>query len=63
MDIPIYQRVVGIDTSFFLNIKRRIGIACRRQKAKAIHAVLKGKLITDLFTDELTVLQIISFYG
>lgn len=62
MDIPINQRVVGIDTSFFLNIERRIGIACGRQKAKAIHAALRGKLITDLFTDELTALQIISFY-
>ncbi|MDR1506889.1 MAG: sugar-binding transcriptional regulator [Treponema sp.] len=63
MDIPINKRVVGIDTAAFLNIKRRIGIACGRQKAKAIHAALKGKLITDLFTDELTALQIISFYG
>jgi DNA-binding transcriptional regulator LsrR (DeoR family) len=63
MDIPINQRVVGISTSDFINIERRIGIACGRQKAKAIHAALKGKLITDLFTDELTALQIISFYG
>jgi DNA-binding transcriptional regulator LsrR (DeoR family) len=63
MDIPINRRVVGIDTASFLNIKRRIGIACGRQKANAIHAALKGKLITDLFTDELTALQIISFYG
>jgi DNA-binding transcriptional regulator LsrR (DeoR family) len=63
MDIPINRRVVGIDTSFFMNIKRRVGIACGRQKATAIHAALKGKLVTDLFTDELTALQIISFYG
>jgi DNA-binding transcriptional regulator LsrR (DeoR family) len=63
MDIPINKRVVGIDTSFFLNIKRRIGVACGKQKVKAIHAALKGNLITDLITDELTALQIISFYG
>jgi DNA-binding transcriptional regulator LsrR (DeoR family) len=62
MDIPINRRVMGIDTAYFMKIKRRIGIACGRQKAKAIHAALKGKLITDLFTDELTALQIISFY-
>jgi DNA-binding transcriptional regulator LsrR (DeoR family) len=63
IDSPINRRVVGIDPAFFIQIKRRIGIACGRQKAKAIHAALKGKLVTDLFTDELTALQIISFYG
>jgi DNA-binding transcriptional regulator LsrR (DeoR family) len=61
MDIPINDRVVGIGTSGFLNIKRRIGIACGKQKARAIYAALKGGLITDLFTDEFTALQIISF--
>jgi lsr operon transcriptional repressor len=63
MDIPINKRVVGIDIDSFLNIKRRIGIACGRQKSRAIYAALKGNLITDLFTDELTALQIISFSG
>jgi DNA-binding transcriptional regulator LsrR (DeoR family) len=63
MDIPINKRVVGIDIDSFLNTKRRIGIACGRQKSRAIYAALKGNLITDLFTDELTALQIISFYG
>jgi DNA-binding transcriptional regulator LsrR (DeoR family) len=63
MDIPINKRVVGIDINSFLNIKRRIGIACGRQKSRAIYAALKGNLITDLFTDELTALQIISFSG
>jgi DNA-binding transcriptional regulator LsrR (DeoR family) len=63
MDIPLNKRVVGIDIDSFLNIKRRIGIACGRQKSKAIYAALKGNLITDLFTDELTALQIISFSG
>jgi DNA-binding transcriptional regulator LsrR (DeoR family) len=61
MDIPINDRVVGIGAGGFLNIKRRIGIACGKQKARAIHAALKGGLITDLFTDEFTALQIISF--
>jgi DNA-binding transcriptional regulator LsrR (DeoR family) len=61
MDIPINRRVVGIAQGDFLNIKRRIGIACGRQKARAIHAALQGGLVTDLFTDELTALQIISF--
>jgi DNA-binding transcriptional regulator LsrR (DeoR family) len=61
MDIPINNQVVGIGTKNFLNIKRRIGIACGKQKARAIYATLKGGLITDLFTDELTALQIISF--
>jgi deoxyribonucleoside regulator len=61
MDIPINNQVVGIGTKSFLNIKRRIGIACGKQKARAIYAALKGGLITDLFTDEFTALQIISF--
>jgi DNA-binding transcriptional regulator LsrR (DeoR family) len=63
MDIPINKRVVGVDTNTFVSIKRRIGIACGRQKSKAIYAALKGNLITDLFTDELTALQVISFSG
>jgi len=61
MDSPINNRVVGIDPPDFLRIKRRIGVACGKQKARAIHAALKGGLVTDLFTDELTALQIISF--
>ncbi|GHV86330.1 sugar-binding protein [Spirochaetia bacterium] len=61
MNSPINKRVVGIEPASFLGIKRRIGIACGKQKARAIHAALKGGLITDLFTDELTALQIISF--
>jgi DNA-binding transcriptional regulator LsrR (DeoR family) len=61
MDIPINNRVVGIGTENFLNVKRRVGIACGKQKARPIHAALKGGLVTDLFTDELTALQIISF--
>jgi DNA-binding transcriptional regulator LsrR (DeoR family) len=63
MDIPINKRVVGIDTSSFLAVKRRIGVACGRRKSKAIHAAIKGGLITDLFTDELTALQILSNAG
>ena len=61
MDSPINNRVVGIDPRNFLRISRRMGIACGKQKARAIHAALKGGLVTDLFTDELTALQIISF--
>ncbi|MDR1575706.1 MAG: winged helix-turn-helix transcriptional regulator [Treponema sp.] len=61
MHIPCNDRVVAIEIDDFLRIKRRIGIACGKQKAKAIHAALKGALITDLFTDELTALQIISY--
>ena len=61
MDSPINNRVVGISPESFLKIKQRIGVACGKQKARAIHAALKGGLITDLFTDELTALKIISF--
>ncbi|MDR1389742.1 MAG: hypothetical protein LBJ31_07170 [Treponema sp.] len=61
MDIAINERVVGIDVHDYLRIKRRIGIACGKQKARAIYSALKGQLITDLVTDELTALQIISF--
>ncbi|MCL1929192.1 MAG: sugar-binding transcriptional regulator [Treponema sp.] len=61
MNSPINNRVVGINPDEFLQIPRRMGIACGKQKARAIHAALKGRLITDLFTDELTALQIISF--
>jgi DNA-binding transcriptional regulator LsrR (DeoR family) len=60
MDIPINRRVVGIDTTSFLQIPRRIAIACGRQKSRAILAALRGGLITDLFTDELTALQMLS---
>ncbi|GHV77317.1 sugar-binding protein [Spirochaetia bacterium] len=61
MDIPFNRRVVGVETETFLQIPRRIGIACGRQKFKAILAALKGGLLTDLFTDETTALQILSF--
>jgi DNA-binding transcriptional regulator LsrR (DeoR family) len=61
MDTPVNSRVVGIGTDAFLKIKRRIGIACGKQKARAILAALKGGLVTDIFTDELTALQIISY--
>ena len=61
MESPINNRVVGIGTVDFLKIPRRMGVACGKQKARAIHAALKGGLVTDLFTDELTALQIISF--
>jgi DNA-binding transcriptional regulator LsrR (DeoR family) len=60
MEIPINRRVVGIDPAHFLHIKRRIGIACGERKAKALRAALSGRLITDLFTDELTALKISS---
>ena len=61
MDSSVNKRIVGIAPPDFLRIKRRMGIACGKQKARAIHAALKGGLITDLFTDELTALHIISF--
>ena len=61
MESPINNRVVAINPGDFLKIPRRMGIACGKQKARAIHAALKGGLITGLFTDELTALQIISF--
>ena len=61
MDSPINNRVIAISPEGFLQIKRRIGVACGKQKARAIHAALKGNCITDLFTDELTALKIISF--
>jgi len=60
MDSPINNRVIGITPAGFLQIKRRIGIACGKEKARAIHAALKGGLLTDLFTDELTALKVIS---
>ena len=59
MDITINRRVVGINPENFLKIKRRIGIACGDQKAKAIRAAIRGHLITDLFTDEITALKIL----
>ncbi|MDR2662096.1 MAG: hypothetical protein LBC31_03765 [Treponema sp.] len=54
MDIGANRRIIGIDPKDFLAIPRRIGIACGRPKAKAIRAALRGKLITDIFTDEMT---------
>ncbi|MDR2766813.1 MAG: sugar-binding transcriptional regulator [Treponema sp.] len=61
MDIPTNDRVVGVNVGDYLRIERRIGVACGKQKSRAIYSALKGKLITDLITDELTALQIISF--
>jgi DNA-binding transcriptional regulator LsrR (DeoR family) len=52
MDIPVNRRVVGIDPADFQNIPRRIGVACGKSKAKAIRAALRGRLVTDIFTDE-----------
>ena len=54
MDILANKRIIGIDPQNFLEIPRRIGIACGELKANAIKAVLRGKLITDIFTDENT---------
>jgi len=52
MDISANRRVIGIEPQTYLNIPRRIGIACGKPKANAIRAALTGKLITDIFTDE-----------
>ena len=60
MDNPINNRVIGVTPASFLQIQRRIGVACGKEKARAIHAALKGGLVTDLFTDELTALKVIS---
>ena len=60
MDILANRRIVGIDAQDFLNIPRRIGIACGVAKANAIKAVLRGKLVTDIFTDEATAAMILS---
>jgi len=54
MDILPNRRIVGISPQDFLNIPRRIGIACGKPKANAIKAALLGKLVTDIFTDEIT---------
>jgi DNA-binding transcriptional regulator LsrR (DeoR family) len=54
MDILPNRRIVGIDPHVFISIPRRIGIACGKPKANAIRAALRGKLITDIFTDEAT---------
>lgn len=62
MDIPINHRIVGVDFFTFQNIPRRIGIACGRQKARALFAALRGGLITDLVTDETAALQILSLW-
>ena len=54
MDISANKRIIGIDPQDFFKIPRRIGIACGKPKAIAIKAALRGKLITDIFTDEHT---------
>jgi DNA-binding transcriptional regulator LsrR (DeoR family) len=63
MDIPANRRMVGIEYEDYLRIPRRIGIASGKRKAGAILAAMKGALITDLFTDEMTALQILSLSG
>ena len=58
MDIPANRRIVGITPEDFLKIPRRIAIACGKPKANAIRAALRGRLVTDIFTDEETALLI-----
>ena len=60
MDIPANKRIVGIEQKTFLKIPRRIAIACGEPKANAIKAALRGKLITDIFTDENTAALILN---
>ena len=63
LDIPANRRIVGIPFSSFLKIPGRIGIACGRQKAPAIHAALCGGLLTALITDEAAALQVLNLCG
>jgi DNA-binding transcriptional regulator LsrR (DeoR family) len=58
MDISANRRILGIDIKDFLNIPRRICIACGKPKADALRAALRGKLVTDIFIDEETALLI-----
>ncbi|MDR2553756.1 MAG: hypothetical protein LBD31_11415 [Treponema sp.] len=54
MDVSVNRRILGIDPKDFVKIPRRVGIACGTPKATAIRAALRGKLVTDIFTDEET---------
>jgi len=52
MDIPVNNRIIGIEFNAFLKIPERIGIACGANKAAAVNAALKGGHLTTLITDE-----------
>ena len=60
LDIPANTRTVGIPFPDFLKTPIRIGIACGKEKAEAIHAALKGGFLTILVTDEAAALRILN---
>jgi DNA-binding transcriptional regulator LsrR (DeoR family) len=62
LDETVNKRIVGIDLDDLARTPRRIGIASGKHKTKAVLACLRGGLITDLFTDENTALQVLSLY-
>jgi deoxyribonucleoside regulator len=49
---PVNERLIGIDVEQLRKTKRVIAAASGIEKAKATIAVLRSKLITDLFVDE-----------
>ncbi|MDL2258131.1 sugar-binding transcriptional regulator [Eubacteriales bacterium OttesenSCG-928-K08] len=57
-NIPLNDRVVGINLNTFKRIPLRIGVACGEYKARQIAAALKGGYINVLITDELTAMQV-----
>ena len=60
LDIPVNKRIVGIGVEEYKKIPVKIGVACGKEKAHAIHAAVKGGLINILITDEVAALQILN---
>ena len=60
LDLSVNSRIVGIDFEKFRTIPERVGVACGAEKADAIAAAMKGKLITTLITDESAAMRILS---
>ncbi len=60
LDISVNKRIIGVSMDDYKKIPVRIGVACGKDKAPAIHAAIKGELINILITDEVAALKILN---
>jgi deoxyribonucleoside regulator len=52
IDMPLYNRIIGINLDQIRKTKHKIAVASGSGKAKATASLLKANLITELFIDE-----------
>ena len=60
VDIPWNQRIVGISPAELASIPHVVGVACGAEKATAILAVLRGRHLHSLVTDDAAAFRILS---